>query len=472
MKHTAVNPYLPLYEYVPDGEPRVFDGRLYLYGSHDRAGGDFFCMEDYVVWSAPEDDLGDWQYGGIIYRRDQDPSNPDGTLELFAPDVVKGPDGRYYLYYCLRMLREFGVAVSDSPAGPFEFYGHVCRPDGVPLADHMPYDPSVLVDKDGSVYLYYGFSSEMLAQRFGTEVSPGALVVQLEQDMLTVRTEPKLCIPRDKLAEGTSFEGHGYFEAPSMRKINGLYYLVYSSQWCRELCYAISTRPDEGFSYGGVIVDNADMGMNGRTKPACIPGNNHGGLISAGGETYIFYHRHTHATSYSRQGCTERIQILPDGRIPQVELTSCGLNGGPLPAEGNWPAAIACHLTGQDPDKLLDFRNMDPGAIPHIREAEGENGKEQYITNMTDGTQAGYKYFQAERPVSVTLCLRGRAQGTISLHLDGPEAPVHAEAELKLAAEAWRTVALQGSFSGTHSLYLRFHGEGRFDLLSLGFQEA
>ena len=154
MKHTAVNPYLPLYEYVPDGEPRLFDGRVYLYGSHDTAGGDFFCLEDYVAWSAPEDDLGDWRYEGVIYRKDQDPSNPDGKLELFAPDVVQGPDGHYYLYYCLRMRREFGVAVSDSPAGPFAFYSHIQKPDGSVLEDAMPYDPSVLVDEDGKIYLY------------------------------------------------------------------------------------------------------------------------------------------------------------------------------------------------------------------------------------------------------------------------------------------------------------------------------
>lgn len=472
MKHTAVNPYLPLYEYVPDGEPRVFDGRLYIYGSHDTAGGDFFCLEDYVAWSAPEDDLGDWRYEGVIYRRDQDPSNPDGALELFAPDVVRGPDGRYYLYYCLRMLREFGVAVSDSPAGPFEFYGHVRRPDGTLLAEYMPYDPSVLVEEDGSVYLYYGFSSEMLARRFDTEVSPGALVVLLERDMLTIRTEPKLCIPRDALAAGTSFEGHGYFEAPSMRKIGGLYYLVYSSQWCRELCYARSTRPDEGFAYGGVIVDNADMGMHGRTKPAYIPGNNHGGLILAGGEAYIFYHRHTHGTSFSRQGCAERVQILSDGSIPQVELTSCGLNGGPLPARGSWPAAIACHLTGLEPEKLLDFRNVDPGTIPHIRETRGGAEKEQFITNMADGSVAGYKYFKAESAVALTLRLRGRAEGILSLHLDGPDRPALEETKLKLAAGEWQTVALPGAFSGTHSLYVCFRGVGSFDFLSFAFREV
>lgn len=72
MKKRVVNPYLPSYEYVPDGEPHVFDGRLYIFGSHDRFGSKSFCANDYTCWSAPCDDLSDWRCEGIIYRRSQD----------------------------------------------------------------------------------------------------------------------------------------------------------------------------------------------------------------------------------------------------------------------------------------------------------------------------------------------------------------------------------------------------------------
>ena len=101
MKTQVFNPYLPSYEYIPDGEPRVFNGRLYIYGSHDRFNGDVYCANDYVCWSAPEDDLSDWRYEGVIYKKTQDPRNPDGAHALWAPDVCQGNDGRYYLYYCL-----------------------------------------------------------------------------------------------------------------------------------------------------------------------------------------------------------------------------------------------------------------------------------------------------------------------------------------------------------------------------------
>ena len=156
------NPYLPLTVYIPDGEPHVFGDRIYIYGSHDRAGGTAYCQDHYEVWSAPADNLKDWRCEGISYRRTQDPSNADDERQLWAPDVTQGPDGRYYLYYCLSFYPEIGVAVSDRPEGPFEFYGHVHYPEhirgGKTVSEHMVFDPAVLTDEDGRVYLYYGFA--------------------------------------------------------------------------------------------------------------------------------------------------------------------------------------------------------------------------------------------------------------------------------------------------------------------------
>ncbi len=105
----AMNPYLPGWEYIPDSEPHVFEGRVYVYGSHDRFGGPLFCMNDYVCWSAPVEDLSAWRYEGVIYRKNQDPMNPSGRRCLYAPDVTRGPDGRYYLYYAFDFRGVMGV---------------------------------------------------------------------------------------------------------------------------------------------------------------------------------------------------------------------------------------------------------------------------------------------------------------------------------------------------------------------------
>lgn len=87
------NPYLPSWEYIPDAEPYVFEGRVYVYGSHDRFNGHAFCLNDYACWSAPEDNLADWQYEGVIYRTTDDPLNPEGSMCLYAPDVTKARTG-------------------------------------------------------------------------------------------------------------------------------------------------------------------------------------------------------------------------------------------------------------------------------------------------------------------------------------------------------------------------------------------
>ena len=108
----VINPYLPNWEYVPDGEPYVFGDRVYVYGSHDQFGGDVYCPGDYVCWSAPAEDLGDWRYEGVIYRKDQDPGNTDLQGNLYAPDVTVGPDGRYYLYYVLSSWGVVSVAAA------------------------------------------------------------------------------------------------------------------------------------------------------------------------------------------------------------------------------------------------------------------------------------------------------------------------------------------------------------------------
>ena len=111
----AFNPYLPSWEYIPDGEPYVFGDRVYVYGSHDKFNAPIFCVKDYVCWSAPVSDLSDWSCNGVIFRKDQDPMNKWGIRLLFAPDVARGPDGRYYLYYAYDFLGAIGVAVCDTP---------------------------------------------------------------------------------------------------------------------------------------------------------------------------------------------------------------------------------------------------------------------------------------------------------------------------------------------------------------------
>ncbi|MCD8068238.1 MAG: glycosyl hydrolase family 43, partial [Lachnospiraceae bacterium] len=118
MKNQAMNPFLPLDTYIPDGEPHVFGDRIYLFGSHDAEGGQRYCAEsDYLGWSAPLSDLSDWRCDGVIYRPEQDPDyNPKTHNDLYAPDVVQGNDGRYYLYYVMEHGADAGLWAAISVA--------------------------------------------------------------------------------------------------------------------------------------------------------------------------------------------------------------------------------------------------------------------------------------------------------------------------------------------------------------------
>lgn len=489
------NPYLPLTEYVPDGEPHLFNGRVYIYGSHDRAQGEKYCEGHYVTYSAPEEDLTDWRYEGVIYRRDQDPSNAADELQLWAPDVTQGPDGRFYLYYCFSFYPEIGVAVSDSPAGPFTFYGHVKYPEsiegGAVLRDFFPFDPAVLTDDDGRVYLYYGFApaeekemkipdneleemSEEQKKRMGAVLhnafSEGSMMAELEPDMLTLKEKPHIGVPGGHIAAGTGFEGHAFFEASSIRKIGDKYYFVYSSHKSHELCYAVSSKPTEGFVYGGTIVSNGDMGLNGRTNPVNVLGNNHGGMVKANGQWYIFYHRQTNGTEFSRQGCAEPIEIREDGSIAQVEITSCGLNRGPLPAQGIYPASIACHVTCDLTGNTINYR--DPVMKQQTRITQMPEEDYQYITDIKESSIVGYKYFAFEEAAQITLSLRGDFDGEVSVTLDEKGSVVAGSSNLSVHAARWTAYTVKVNVeNGVHAVYLHFSGKGSMEMKELAFIE-
>ncbi len=463
----AFNPYLPSWEYVPDGEPHIFGDRVYVYGSHDHFGARIFCVGDYVCWSAPVDNLKQWRYEGVIYRKKQDPKNKLGLRLLFAPDVAQGMDGRYYLYYAFDFMGIIGVAVSDSPAGPFQFYGHVHYPDGTIWGrrknDQFPFDPAVLVDTDASVYLYSGFYTPVpsVATGFTKLKNDGGVVVRLESDMVTIREEPKLLFP--KQGEG-SFPDHEFFEASSIRKEGDQYIFVYSSRHNHELCYAVSHYPDRDFTFGGTLVDLGDMFLHGNTEEKNAVnylGNTHGGLLNIGQDWYIFYHRQTNQHSYSRQACAEKLRHPAPGVFLQSEVTSCGLNGGPLSGIGEYEARIACNLWSKNGVARYDgkFCKKDHPYFTQTGRDRTAHG-DQYIANMQDGSVAGFKYFNFQKNSKISLTVSGNGSGhfEISNTMDFSEIAGDIPVELK-----GQEMTFTENFcpqSGVMPLYFRYCGTG------------
>lgn len=536
-KNQIYNPFLPLYEYIPDGEPHVFGDRVYHYGSHDKEGGDTFCMLDYVCYSAPVDDLTDWRYEGVIYQAKQDPRYP-APQYMYAPDVVQGNDGRFYLYYC--MGGDYGqggyqgpvsVAVCDTPAGKYEYLGVVKNPDGSPMLKYICFDPAVLND-DGTIRLYYGtqydyeerndfltndFYLQDEIEMFGRSREEilsypdsimGPVMAVLSDDMLTVKEEAKHIIPYR--VKGTSFEAHPFFEGSSMRKVGKKYYFIYSSWQNHELCYATSDQPDRDFVFGGTIVSNGDIGYRGRDTQHKLnmTGTTHGSIIEINGQWYVFYHRLTHKSDYSRQACAEKIRILEDGSIPQAEMTSCGLNDGPLSAEGTYPAVIACNLTnGHMPHGSNSVFQISFPNVTH-------KGQERFIAEIEDHTLIGYKYFECRSVKQFGITYRmeneknrvifdGRYRTDIRSQDDENFANTYAEKDtltdivkprqstenapqfgicidtaeneigtllLDEKAEDWKKVTVQIEIpDGVHALYLVYKGQAKVQLIEIHF---
>lgn len=491
MQYKGVNPYMPFWETVPDGEPRLFNGRVYVYGSHDRHRGSSFCMEDYVCWSAPADDLTDWRCDGVIYSKLQDPINgapyaktmpklsvPMGSPEqphyLYAPDVVQGPDSRYYLYYGLDFVNVLSVAVADQPEGPYEFLDFIRYPDGTVPQEGRQFDPGVLVE-DGRVYLYYGFCPDEKFFDLLGKTYEGAMMVELEADMHTVKTKPVCVANGVDTAAGSSFAAHPFFEASSIRKIGERYYFVYSSLQGHELCYGVADSPQGPFSYAGVLVSNADLGYEGNVLPTQYLGNNHGGILVLPDAFYIFYHRHTQGTQFSRQACAEELRMDEAGFFPQVEMTSSGLYGTALPAEGAISAYIACHLTEKDRSQmgpvLLSRPGEDMPELPKERpyytdEAAEEGERKFFVANLRPGSQAGFKYFDFDGS-SKQLTLELRGKGSLVVRADSPNGSVLAASQFD--SSAWtKNITMIDLSVGRHSLYFEC-ADGELDFAGFEF---
>lgn len=460
-KTPAFNPYLPSWEYIPDGEPYVFGGRIYVYGSHDFYNGFVFCMGDYMCWSAPVDDPGNWRCEGVIYERCADPMNKEGKMCLYAPDITVGADGRYYLYYVLDKTSVISVAVCDVPAGKYEFYGYVHYPDGTRLGeregDEPQFDPGVLTEGE-KTYLYSGFCGK------GDKSRTGSRAAVLDKDMLTVLKEPVTVIPGCEYSSGTDFEGHAFFEASSVRKVGERYCLIYSSEVMHELCYAVSDSPLGGFVYGGVLISNADIHIDSY-KPAEMPmaygANNHGSIVEIDGKWYIFYHRHTNNTWYSRQGCAERLNQNADGSFSQAEMTSCGLNGVPLEGRGEYPAYLACNLFTEKHSLYVGEANA-PRVMQDGRDGDEEVG---YIGNITDGATAGFKYFDCKGISRISVTTRGYAKGSYMLRTEW-NGDVLAEIPIEFS-NVWETYSAKAAIpDGVNAIFLTFRGDGNSMLKS------
>ena len=498
---TPGNPYMPLWEHIPDGEPYVFEDpdqpgkqRVYVYGSHDDLI-DAYCGRDQVVWSASVDSLNNWRYDGVILVVDKnakgEPFDSAGTADvLFAPDVTLVTDANgkktYYLFPNDQTgFRNGLIAKSDRPDGPFE----VCnwnaenpnQVDGV-----LQFDPAVFVDDDGRVYGYWGFERSYAAEFDPTTmatVKPGTKVVE---DMVSGRNQDGV---------------FSFFEASSIRKIKDKYVFIYS-RFTKDgefgmptsnytLAYAYSDNPLGPWTYGGTIIDGRarEKDEQGNAIASATPdGNTHGSICEINGQWYVFYHRQTGTNEYARQAMVAPIDVkVEEGKggkvvISEGEYTSEGfaLNGlNPLERHS---AGIACWYTGPKPATHEWPNNTFYGSYVEAGYGTDSNFAEPYalknntnrVVNNTAGSIVGYKYFnfnETNGKEQLQLALRlipegidgtiqvmvdrpwtsqgGKLVGTIALKADMP----------KSSTELTVTVPEIAKLTGKHAIFFVFQSD-------------
>lgn len=441
MTASAQNPFLPLWEYVPDGEPYVFEDpdkpgeyRVYVYGSHD-SSIDKYCGLEQVVWSASINDLTNWRYDGIGFKSVYDAEgkllHTDGRGDmLYAPDVTERTEAdgtkTYFLYPNNQEGGRQGmVAMAKRPDGPFKVINwskdNPRTTDGV-----LRFDPAVFIDDDGKVYGYWGFE-----ESWGAELDP--------KTMATVK--PGTEAVKDMIPNYKQDETFRFFEASSMRKIEDKYVFIYS-RWTREgendlpttnytLAYAYSDNPLGPFTYGGTIIDGRGREIDpetGKMRPtATSGGNTHGSIFQANGQWWVVYHRQTGLDEYSRQAMAAPINVkVEKGKggkvyISEGEYTSEGFAIQGLNPLAKTPAGIACYYTGPTVSKneYPNFLHTGSYMLPQRLDVKSTQGpfnlKEPFtpVVNNTAGSVVGYKYFNFSKmsKKEATLKLNLKAHG-------------------------------------------------------------
>ncbi|MBQ7419535.1 MAG: family 43 glycosylhydrolase [Prevotella sp.] len=304
-------------QFAADPTARVFNNKVYVYPSHDIPAlegqrQDWFCMADYHVFSS--ENLTDWTDHGVIVTQENVPWGKSDAYSMWAPDCVY-KNGKYYFYFpnAPKNGRGFaiGVAIADSPEGPF-----FCESE--PIKGVSGIDPCVLVDEDGTAYIYWS----------GMGLRGGRLkanMKELEGELQEVRIPKQDGMPEMPPIKmgGQAMEGlpDGFKEGPFVFKRNGWYYLTFP--WVRKengtetLAYAMSKSPLGPWDFKGIIMAEHANGC----------WTNHHSILEYKGQWYIFYHHNTLSPSMDkrRSACIEKVSFNTDGTIQEVKPTLRGV---------------------------------------------------------------------------------------------------------------------------------------------------
>lgn len=383
-------------QFTADPTARVFDGRIYLYPSHDIPSPveklkEWFCMADYHVFSS--ENLTDWQDHGVILKQDGVAWVDSTSYSMWAPDCVR-KDGVYYFYFPAAPASgekgfRVGVATASSPEGPFE-------PEPQPIDGIHGIDPCVLVDDDGEAYIYWS--------------GMGMKGARLTPDMKRLASEP------------VAIEGlpEGFKEGPFVFRRDDKYYFTFP--WVEHkteaLAYAMADNPLGPFEFKGIIMEPSPTGC----------WTNHHSITEYRGQWYLFYHHNDYSPGFDKNRSVriDSLSFRPDGTIEKVVPTLRGV--------GETDARRAIEL-----DRYSDISPVD-AYIAFIDETRPFTGWKTVLS--APGAWVGYNGvdFGPTPPASVTARVLAPEGGVLDIYTRGPESAQPAASITVAPAGEWQEV--------------------------------
>ncbi len=434
----ALNPVVQTI-YTADPAPMVYGDTVYLYTGHDEDHSTWFTMKDWHCYSSK--DMVNWtDQGSPLSLRDFSWARSDAWA---GQCIERG--GKFYYYVPITRKTggmAIGVAVADSPTGPFkDALGHPLVFDG-----SGDIDPTVFIDDDGQAYLSWG--------------NPTLKYVKLNPDMISYDTSvgdkgifrgPMMVEAFGKRA--TTDRTTAYEEGPWHYKRNGIYYMVYAAGPVPEhLAYSTSAKPTGPWIYGGVIMPTQGGSFT-----------NHPGIIDFKGHSYLFYHNGAlpGGGGFTRSVCIEEFKYNPDGTIPPLNMTTAGTvalsNLDPyVRTEAEtiaWESGIETQPCSQGGMNVYDINNGDYTRVKNVD--LGTTGAATFTASVASDTRAG-----ASR------------SGAIELHLDSADGPLVATLPVSYTGgpNNWKTATTNVSgANGVHDLFFVFRGEPTGDLFKFDY---
>ncbi len=417
----AQNPIIQT-KYTADPAPLVHNGKVYLYTTHDEDESTWFTMNNWLLYSS--EDMVNWtDHGTVLSYSDFN----WGKINAWAPQCIER-NGKFYMYVPLTARdnqNAIGVAVADSPYGPFY------DPLGKPLvkSGHGDIDPSVFIDDDGQAYLYWG--------------NPKLYYVKLNEDMITyegdIVTVPNTVESFGK-REGDPERPTTYEEGPWLYKRNDLYYLLYPGGPLPEhIGYSTSDSPTGPWEYQGVL-----MPAEGRSF------TNHPALIDFKGNTYFFYHNGAlpGGSGFTRSVCVQEAEFNTDGTIKPMVMEEEGIEEG---------------LTTLNPYIINQAETIawSEGVKSRKNEQVGVFIKAMYNNAYTMVRDVD---FRKEGPSKFTAQLGTVHNGNVSMEIriDGTDGKLIGTVDVPLTggSDRWalRTIDVE-DVTGVHDLYFVFKGK-------------